>query len=135
MSWLKDNLTGVLSFTVVILTAVQGLKDFGLISDLQLVALAVSSAVVIVVPLVHTAWAGALKTGLDLVGAVVVILIPFIALWVNGSPITRDAVVLIIIAIVKAAATEFGVQVRTDWGAATPKALAGAPTVAAVPVA
>lgn len=124
MSWLKDNLTGVLSFVVVILTAVQGLKDFGLISDLQLVALAVSSAVVIVVPLVHTAWAGALKTGLDLVGAVVVILIPFVALWVNGSPITRDAVVLIIIAIVKAAATEFGVQVRTDWGATTPKAVA-----------
>ncbi|MEO6116025.1 MAG: hypothetical protein ABIP33_06535 [Pseudolysinimonas sp.] len=124
MNWIKDNLTGLLSFLVVVLTAVQGLKDFGLISDLQLAALIISSAIVIVVPLVKVAWAGALKTSLDLVGAAIVILIPFIALWVMGTPVTKDAVVLIILAFVKAGATEFGIQVRTDWGSATPKALA-----------
>lgn len=123
MSWLKDSMTGLLSFFIVALTAIQGLKDFGIVSDLQLAVMIISSAVVIIVPLVKATWAGALKTGLDIVGAIVVILIPFIGLWVNGAPITRDAVVLIIIAIIKAAATEFGVQVRTDWGATTPKAM------------
>jgi hypothetical protein len=136
MNWMKDNLTGLLSFLIVVLTAVQGMMNFGLVSDLQLVALIVSSVIVIIVPLVKLSWAGALKTGLDLVFAGVVILIPFVALWVGGAPITRDAVMLIIVAIVKAIATEFGVQVRTDWGATTPKALAASPAVVpAVPAA
>lgn len=126
MNWIKANLTGVFSFLVVILTAVQGITSFTVTNDLQLVALIASSAVVIIVPLVHTKWAGALKTGLDLAFAIIVILIPFVGLWVNGTRVTQAAVVLIVIAIVKALATEFGVQVRTDWGASTPKALAAA---------
>jgi hypothetical protein len=125
MQWIKDNLTGLLSFLVVILTAVQGLKDFGLISDLQLVVIILSSIVVVIVPLVKSAWAGALKTSLDLVGAAIVIAIPFIALWIAGTPVTKDAIVLMCIAFVKVLATEFGVQVRTDWGLTTPKALSG----------
>lgn len=124
MNWIKDNITGLLSFLVVVLTAVQGLKDFGLISDLQLAALIISTFVVIVVPLVKVRWAGALKTGLDLGGAAIVIAIPFIALWIAGTPVTKDAIMLMIIAFVKAGATEFGVQIRTDWGTTTPKALA-----------
>jgi hypothetical protein len=124
MNWIKENLTGLLSFIIVVLTAVQGLKDFGLISDLQLAALIASSIVVIIVPLLKVTWAGALKTSLDLFGAAIVVAIPFIALWITATPVTKDAVVLMIIGFVKAIATEFGVQVRTDWGAATPKALA-----------
>jgi len=108
---------------MIIATAIQGLKDFGLINDLQLVAMTISTFVVIFVPLLKVAWAGVLKTSLDLVGAAVVIVIPFISLWLTGAPVTKDAIVLMCIAFIKAVATEVGVQIRTDWGAATPKAL------------
>jgi hypothetical protein len=128
-TWIKENLTGLLSFTIIILTGLQGLKDFGLVNDLQYVAMVVSTFVVVVVPLLKVRWAGALKTSLDLAGAGVTIAIPFVALWVAGTPVTRDAIVLMIIAFVKAIATEFGVQIRTDWGATTPKVLAADPTI------
>src|SRR3982750_733215 len=97
MQWIKSNLTGLLSFIIIIATAIQGLNDFGIVNDLQLLALAVSTFVVIFVPLLKVAWAGALKTGLDLLGAAVVILIPFVAMWVTGAPVTKDAIVLMVI--------------------------------------
>lgn len=124
MSWLKDNLAGVFSFIVVILTAVQGLQTFTAVSIAQLVVMIGSSAVLIIVPLVKAKWAGALKTGLDLLGAITIVLIPFIALWSHGAPITREAVIIIIIAVVKVLGTEFAVQIRTDWGASTLNAVA-----------
>lgn len=123
MTWIKANLTALLSAAVVLLTAFQTMKDLGLVSDLQFLALVISTVVVIIVPLVKGKWAGALKTGLDIVGAALVVVIPFIASWASGAPLTRQDFALMIIAVLKAGATELGIQIRTDWGAATPSKL------------
>jgi len=130
VNWIKTNLVAIVSFLLIAATAVQGLRDFGLVNDLQLAAMLIGTFVVIFVPLLKVAWAGALKTGLDLVSAAIVIFIPFVALWISGTPVTRDSVMVIVIAFIKAFATEVGVQIRTDWGATTPKALAADPTLA-----
>ena len=124
MNWIKTNLVAIVSFLLIAATAVQGMHDFGLVNDLQLAAMLLGTFVVIFVPLLKVAWAGILKTTLDLVSALIVILIPFVGMWVLGMPVTRESIMVIVIAFIKVFATEIGVQIRTDWGTATPKAIA-----------
>jgi hypothetical protein len=85
-------------------------SGFGVVVSLQFAVLIVTSATTYVLPiLTRFRWSGALKTGLEILGVVATVLIPFA---VNGS-ITRDQVLLIAVAVIKALATEFGVQIRT----------------------
>jgi hypothetical protein len=126
-SFIKHYGVGVFSFFITILTAVQTMNHFGVIDILQVAALAVSTFVVIIVPLLKGGWAGGLKTGLDLLGGAIVIAIPFVGQAVAGTSVTGPQIVIMVLAFLKVAATEFGVQIRTDWGATPPSALTDVP--------
>ena len=125
-SFIKQYGVGVFSFFITVLTVVQTMNHFGLVDILQVVALAVSTFVVIIVPLLKGSWAGGLKTGLDLLGGAVVVAIPFVGQAVAGTAITGPQIVIMVLAFLKVAATEFGVQIRTDWGGVLPSSLTDA---------
>lgn len=102
---------GIFGLLIVTLTAVSGLQDFSLVSILQLVALFLSTVVSVgIVGLLPGKWPGGVKTGVDLLGAAIALVLPYA---VQGH-ITWNEIVLVIIGVIKAAATEFGVAIRTD---------------------
>lgn len=101
----------IASFLVVLLTAISVLPAVPTIVDiLQLVVLGLSSVAMFFVPLLQGKWAAGAKVGVELVGVLLVALIPF---FINGVP-TADQIVLIILALIKAGATQLGVTIRTD---------------------
>jgi len=108
--------SGIVSFLVVLLTAVTLMPSAPSYVDIfQLVALAASSFVMFLVPLLKGGWVGGLKVGVELVGVLVVALIPFFAL---GVP-TKEQIVVIVIALLKAASTQLGIIIRTDSTSST----------------
>lgn len=110
-SVIKKYGAGIFGFLIIILTAVSAVKEFDLPTILQLIALAASTIVSVgLVSLLKGKWPGAVKTGVDLLGALIALVLPFA---ISGF-ITWDQVILVIIGFIKAAATEFGVQIRTD---------------------
>lgn len=110
-SVIKKYGAGIFGFLIIILTAVSAVKEFDLPTILQLVALAASTIVSVgLVSLLKGKWPGAVKTGVDLLGALIALVLPFAIVGF----ITWDQVILVIIGFIKAAATEFGVQIRTD---------------------
>jgi hypothetical protein len=101
----------VASFVVVLLTALSVLPANPSIVDiLQLVVLVASAVGIFFVPLLKGSWAAGGKMAVELVGVLVIALIPF---FVNGVP-SREQIVVIIIALIKAGATQLGVIIRTD---------------------
>jgi hypothetical protein len=110
-SVIKKYGAGIGGFLIVVLTAVSAVKEFDLATILQLVALTASTVVSVgLVGLLKGKWPGAVKTGVDLLGAAIALVLPFAI----AGFITWDQVLLVIIGFIKAAATEFGVQIRTD---------------------
>jgi hypothetical protein len=107
---IKKYGVGIASFLVAILTAIQVMNHFGLVDLLQLAVLVITSFTAYILPLLNKAWQGGLKTGADILGAAILLVIPFAV----AGHITGPQIVLVIIGIIKAAATEFGVQIRTD---------------------
>lgn len=102
---------GIFGLLIVLLTAVAGIKTFDIVTILQLVALFASTIVSVgVVGLLPGKWPGAIKTSVDLVGAAIALILPY-AIMHN---ITGQEIVLVVIGIIKAATTEFGVKIRTD---------------------
>lgn len=101
----------IASFVVVLLTALSVLPAEPTWTDvLQLVVLIASAIGVFIVPLAQGSWAARGKMIVELVGVLVVALIPFFA---NGVP-TREQIIIIAVALIKAAATQLGVIIRTD---------------------
>lgn len=101
---------GIFSFLIAVLTAVQVMEHWGLVDILQLAVIVITGFTAYILPLVDKAWQGALKTGADVVGVALLLVIPYV---VEGH-ITGPQIVLVVIGVIKALATEFGVQIRTD---------------------
>lgn len=76
----------------------------------QIALLLAGTGVVYWLPLVNSRWQGALKTGAAIVFAVVSALV---AVAPDGH-FTKSNLILVVTAVVKAIATELGVQIRTD---------------------
>lgn len=77
----------------------------------QLVILLATTGASFWLPLVPGRWAGALKTGAAVVGAIASALVATIP---DGGQFTTATLILFLTAAVKAVATEIGVQIRTD---------------------
>jgi len=84
---------------------------FGWQTIIQLVILLATTGASFWLPLVPGRWAGALKTGAAIVGAVASALVATIP---DGGQFTTATLILFLTAAVKAVATEIGVQIRTD---------------------
>lgn len=108
----KKYAPAIFSALIAIGVGSEGLKAVGLnlTSGLQFAALVASTILVFIVPLTSSKWQGALKTGLEVVSVAATVAIPFI---VDGK-IDKSQWVLVGVAVLKALATEFGVQIRTD---------------------
>lgn len=99
------------SFLVVLLTALSVLPTkVSVVDILQLVVLLASAIGIYFVPLLSGKWAAGGKMTVELIGVLVIALIPF---FVNGAP-SRDQIIIIIIALIKAGATQLGVAIRTE---------------------
>lgn len=108
---IKKYGAGIFGLLIIVLTAVAGVKDFNLVTILQLVALFVSSVVSVgIVGVLPGKWPGALKTIAELVGTAIALVLPFAL----AGAITWNEILLVVIGVIKAAATEFGVAIRTD---------------------
>jgi len=101
---------GIFSFLIAVLTAVQVMAHWGLVDILQLAVIVITGFTAYLLPLVNKAWQGGLKTGADVLGVLVLLVIPYAV----AGHITGPQIVLVVIGVIKALATEFGVQIRTD---------------------
>lgn len=101
----------LLQFVLVLVTSAQASLSGGLdtIEIWQLVALAVASVGTFFLPLVSGPWAGALKTGVAIAGAVVAAIIPL----VNGVW-NAESGIIVLLAALNALASQIGVSVRLD---------------------
>lgn len=90
----------------------------------QIALLLVGTGVIYWLPLVDTRWQGAAKTGAAIGFAV----ISAVVALVPDGHFTKANAILVITAIVKAVATELGVQIRTDSAKVT-ASTAAAPVV------
>lgn len=96
----------------------------------QVVLLLVGTGVVYWLPLVDARWQGAAKTGAAIVFAV---LSAAVAIVPDGH-FTKANAILVLTAIVKAVATELGVQIRTDAVKVTDqREAAGVPDISSLP--
>jgi hypothetical protein len=82
----------------------------------QTIFLVVTTGAALVLPLVPGPWAGALKTGAAILGAVASALIATIP----AGHITTASLILFLTAALKAVAVQIGVTIRTDSGDAAP---------------
>lgn len=73
----------------------------------QLIALVATLVVTYLVPLTNTSWAGVLKTGAAILGAVATLIIPLF----NGGA-DWNSIIVVALAVLNALATEIGVQAR-----------------------
>jgi len=76
----------------------------------QIALLLVGTGVVYWLPLVNTKWQGAFKTG----AAIVFAIISAVVAVAPDGHFTKSNAILVVTAVVKALATELGVQIRTD---------------------
>jgi hypothetical protein len=99
------------SFLVVLLTALSVLPTVPEIVDILQLSVLVASAVgIFFVPLLKGKWAAGGKMAVEMVGVLLIALIPF---FIDGVP-SREQIIIIIIALIKAGATQLGVSIRTD---------------------
>lgn len=102
----------LLSAAVVLFGGLQVLVStgHGVVELLQFGTLLVTTVTTTVLPLIDARWQGALKTGLEVVGVLIVAVLPFAIdhtlSWANA--------LLIAVAVMKALAAEFGVALRTS---------------------
>ncbi|QDZ15770.1 hypothetical protein [Humibacter ginsenosidimutans] len=80
----------------------------------QYVALLLAAVGSYLIPLLPKGWQGAGKTSVAVAGAVVAALIP---VWTGTWD--RATILVIVMAVVQAIGTEFGVQIRTDQNTST----------------
>jgi hypothetical protein len=95
-----------------LLTTFQLFRQDGVIDETergQFLILIAGLIVTYAVPLVKGRWAGALKTGAQLVAAVGMLVFPLIS-----GGFETDALIVFALALVNALLTEIGVQARTD---------------------
>ncbi len=108
---LNKYLAGLLTVLVVLATAFQAalIDGFTPTEAWQLVGLFVGVFVTVFVPLLKTGWAGALKVGGAVLGAIIAAIVPFVTgAW------DMSAVTVVILAGLNALATQLGVNVRVD---------------------
>lgn len=107
----------LLSLAVLLLGGYQALAaaGYGLADVLQFVVLGATTITTFAVPLLAARYAGWLKVGLEGVGVLATALIPFV---VDGH-IDRTQIIVVVIAVIKAFATHWGVTIRTDPKVAT----------------
>jgi len=102
---------GILSFLVALLTAVQVLPtNPSLVDVLNIAILAASSFVMFIVPLLKGAWVGGLKVGVELAGALAIAFLPFAL----NTEWNQTTLALVIIALIKAGATQLGITIRSE---------------------
>jgi len=104
--------TAILSLSVLLLGAV-GTALHGTVSAvdiLQLVILFLGGIVTYIVPLLPGGWSGGLKTGVGIAAAAVALVIPYVT---QGS-ITTAQILLVVVGVIQAAATQLGVAIRID---------------------
>jgi hypothetical protein len=103
----------LLSFAVLVIGGVQVALEAGPISWVilaQLLVMTVTTATTYLAPLVGEQWRGKVKTGLEILGVVITLALPYIA----AGKITPAEVLLVLVAVLKAGATQLGIIIRTD---------------------
>jgi hypothetical protein len=103
----------VLSFLVLVVGGLQAVVAEGPVTWVALAQLAVltaTSATTWLVPLAGPRWRGAAKVGLEILGAVVTLALPFIA----AGGITPAEALLVAVAVIKVVASQLGVAIRLD---------------------
>lgn len=111
MSLFRKYAAALLPAAIVLLGALQTALADSVIDATeggQLLALLAGVGGAYLVPLLHGAWAGALKTGFASLAAIATLVIPFI------TGFSWQALVIIFLAVLQAIATEVGVNVRTE---------------------
>lgn len=110
----KKYATALLSLFVIVVGALQAAmldNVFAPDEGGQLLALTAFGVVTFIVPLTAGLWAGVLKTGASVVGAVATLVVPLI---LNSGELSAQNWIIIVAAIINALATELGVQIRKD---------------------
>jgi len=112
MSVFQKYATAIFSLAVLVIGALQVAVATGITPTAiaQLVVLALGGVITYVVPLVPGKWAGLLKTGIAILAAVIVLVIPYI----TAGTITLDQILLVVVGAINAAATQLGVNIRKD---------------------
>lgn len=113
---------GIFSFVIAVLTAVQLMSSYTLVDILQLAVIIVTAVTSFLLPLLDAGWRGALKTGFDVLGVALLLVIPYA---LTGH-ITGAQIVLVAVGVIKALATELGVYIRVDPSIPTPVVVTGA---------
>jgi hypothetical protein len=101
--------TAILSIALVVVQAFVVTTDFTATTIIQLAIVAVAAVGTYLVPVVNGRWAGAWKTGVAVVGAILSACVPL----VTHADYTPQTIALVVLAGVQALATEAGVGIRT----------------------
>lgn len=101
---------GVLAITLVVVQALVTTTDLSPTTIIQLAIVFVAAVGTYFIPLLSGPWAGAGKTGVIVVGAILSALVPLI----TGHSYTPQTIGLVILAGVQALVTQLGVDVRKD---------------------
>lgn len=112
MTTFQKYASAIFSFITVLVGALisaQG-HTYDAVTVGQIITLGGGALVMYVVPLLPSGWQGGLKTGVQVVAALVVLALPYIF---NGS-ITFSQILVFIVAAVQVLATQFGVVLRKD---------------------
>lgn len=104
----------VVSIIITVLSALTAVNQFTPAEIVQVGLLLITAFTTYFLPLVTGPWRGALKTGLEIVGAILVWLYPLV---VQGH-ITGGEVIIGLLAIAKVLGTEVGVASRLDYARA-----------------
>lgn len=109
---LQKYATPILSFLLFLLGALRAADAAGFdrAAQIQLVVLFIGAVATFFVPLVRGPWAGAIKTGLAIIAALLVLAAPYI---VQGY-ISNSQLILFGLAAVNAVATQLGIVIRLD---------------------
>ena len=112
MSVFQKYATAIFSLAVLVIGALQVAVATGITPTAiaQLVVLALGGVITYLVPLVPGKWSGVLKTGIAILAAVIVLVIPYI----TAGTITLDQILLVVVGAINAAATQLGVNIRKD---------------------
>lgn len=109
---LSKYAAALLSIALVVVTAFVAIPDgaLSLGAVLQLAVLAVAAVGTYLVPVASVRWRGLMKTGVAIVGAALVAVVPF----VTTGTITATGIAIVVLAGLNALAVEVGVQIRAD---------------------
>ena len=100
----------IISVLITVIGAVAALNDVSWPIIVQLAILTLTSFTTYLLPLVPAKWAGAAKTGLEILGAILTAIVPFVL----AGHITGPQVALVLLAALKALGAEVGVQARVN---------------------